>query len=78
MRFATHKNDFKDRQRIVRTLIAAGLPFPDGLAGRIIDAMSQACFFRVRGVLVGTVAFQTYAGLLGANLRGSSLQEPGR
>ena len=73
-RFATLKNDFKDRQRIVRTLIAAGLPFPDGLTGRIVEAMSQAGFFRLRGVLVGTVAFQTYAGLLGANLRGSSLQ----
>jgi hypothetical protein len=73
-RFATLKNDFKDRQRIVRTLIAAGLPFPDGLTGRIVEAMSQAGFFRLRGVLVGTVAFQTYAGLLGLNLRGATLR----
>ena len=73
-RFKTLKNDFKDRQTTVRALIAAGLPFPDPLTGRIIDAMGRAGFFRLRGVLVGTVAFQAYAGILGVNLRGRTVQ----
>lgn len=36
--------------------------------------MGAAGIFRLRGVLVGTVAFQTYAGHLGVRLPGASLQ----
>jgi hypothetical protein len=36
--------------------------------------MHRAGFFRLRGVLIGTVAFQTYAGLLGVDLRGRTIQ----
>ncbi|MFP3921579.1 MAG: GSU2403 family nucleotidyltransferase fold protein, partial [Dichotomicrobium sp.] len=68
-RFETLKSDFRDRQALVRALISAGLPAPDTLSGQIIEAMWQAGFFRLRGVLVGTIAFQAYAGLLGLNLR---------
>ncbi|NHK27197.1 hypothetical protein FF098_004690 [Parvularcula flava] len=44
---------------IIRALKAAGLPEPDGLTGAIIEALAAAGVFRLRGVLVGTVAFQT-------------------
>jgi hypothetical protein len=73
-RFAALKSDFRERQSTVRALAAAGLPSPDPLTGAIVEAMHQAGFFRLRGVLVGTVAFQTYAGLLGLDLRGRTIQ----
>lgn len=62
-RFADIKSDYRERQRTVRALVAAGLVSPDNLTGRVVEAMWQAGFFRLRGVLVGTVAFEAYAGL---------------
>jgi hypothetical protein len=73
-RFATLKSDFRERQSTVRALTAAGLPSPDPLTGAIVEAMHRAGFFRLRGVLIGTVAFQAYAGLLGINLAGRTIQ----
>lgn len=73
-RFAEIKSDFKGRQELVRALIAAGLPSPDDLSGRVVEAIWKAGFFRLRGVLVGTVAFQAYAGPLGIKLSGRPLQ----
>ena len=67
-RFATLKASYKRRQSLVRALIAAGLPTPDDLSGRVVEAFWKAGFFRLRGVLVGTLAFQTYAGVLGVDL----------
>ena len=67
-RFGEIKSSFKRRQTLIRALIAAGLPTPDALSGAIVEAMWKAGFFRLRGVLVGTLAFQTYAGPLGVNL----------
>ncbi len=67
-RFGVLKSGFKRRQTLIRALIAAGLPTPDALSGLIVEAMWKAGFFRLRGVLVGTLAFQTYAGPLGINL----------
>jgi hypothetical protein len=67
-RFSTLKASFKRRQTLVRALVAAGLPTPDALSGRIVETLWKAGFFRLRGVLVGTLAFQTYAGLLGVVL----------
>ncbi len=67
-RFSTLKAGYKRRQTLVRALVAAGLPTPDALSGRIIEALWKAGFFRLRGVLVGTLAFQTYAGVLGVQL----------
>ena len=63
-RFGEIKSSFKRRQTLIRALIAAGLPTPDALSGAIVEAMWKAGFFRLRGVLVGTLAFQTYAGPL--------------
>lgn len=73
-RFAEIKSDFKQRQEMVRALAATGLPTPDALSGAIVEAMWKAGFFRLRGVLVGTVAFQAYAGPLGIKLGGRPLQ----
>ena len=73
-RFDDIKSDYRDRQRMVRALTAAGLVPPDNLTGRLVEAMWQAGFFRLRGVLVGTVAFQSYAGLIGIDVRGRAMQ----
>ena len=73
-RFAEIKSDFKQRQEMVRALVAAGLPTPDTNSGLVVEAMWKAGFFRLRGVLVGTVAFQAYAGPLGVRLGGRPLQ----
>ena len=67
-RFGEIKSGFKRRQTLIRALVAAGLPTPDPVSGAIVQAMSKAGFFRLRGVLVGTLAFQTYAGSLGVKL----------
>ena len=72
-RFAEIKSDFKRRQEMVRALSAAGLPTPDAISGAVIEAMWKAGFFRLRGVLVGTLAFQAYAGPLGIRLGGRPL-----
>ncbi len=67
-RFAEIKSDFKGRRELIRSLVAAGLPAPDRLSGDIIEALGRAGFFRLRGVLVGTLAYQAYAGILGVRL----------
>ncbi|MCK0198530.1 GSU2403 family nucleotidyltransferase fold protein [Ancylobacter sp. 6x-1] len=73
--FADLKADHRARRKLVSTLIReAYLPRPDPLAGDIIQALATAGFFRLRGVLVGTVAFQCYAAVLGVRLPNTALQ----
>ncbi len=72
-RFAEIKSDFKQRQEMGRALIATGLPTPDAIAGAVTEALWKAGFFRLRGVLVGTLAYQAYAGPLGIKLGGRPL-----
>ncbi len=67
-RFEQIKVDFKGRRELIRSLTAAGLPVPDRLSGAVVEAMGRAGFFRLRGVLVGTLAYQAYAGILGVRL----------
>jgi len=73
-RFAGIKSDFKGRQEMVRALSASGLPTPDPISALVVEAMWKAGFFRLRGVLVGTVAYQAYAGPLGIRISGRPLQ----
>lgn len=65
-RFQEIKQDHQSRSEAVRLLKAAGLPTPDPLSGALLQALSKAGYFRLRGVLVGTIAFQTYPGIVGA------------
>lgn len=63
------KNDLKSRRQLVSTLTRiAGLPTPERFTGDVVEVLGNAGFFRLRGVLVGTVAFQCYSGLLGVKL----------
>lgn len=68
-RFAELKFDYDERRALVRSLVSAGLPRADAMSGEIIDAMGRAGFFRLRGVLIGTAAYQCYAGVLGARIK---------
>jgi hypothetical protein len=44
------------------------------MTGDIVEALAKAGLFRLRGVLVGTVAFQTYSALLGVRLSNTIMQ----
>ncbi len=73
-RFATIKSDYKQRREMVRGLIATRLPAPDAMAGSVVEALWKAGFFRLRGVLVGSLAYQCYAGPLGIRLTAASVR----
>lgn len=68
------KSDADGRRAIRRSLIAAGLAETDSFTASVIEALARAGVFRLRAVIVGTVAFQTYAGLLGIRLPGISIR----
>ncbi|MBZ9798740.1 GSU2403 family nucleotidyltransferase fold protein [Mesorhizobium sp. ES1-4] len=73
--FREIKDDLRSRRKLVSTLVReAGLTEPEKFTGDIVQALGKAGIFRLRGVLVGTVAFQSYAGYLGVRLPGGSLQ----
>lgn len=73
--FRQIKDDLRSRRKLVSTLVReAGLTEPERFTGDVVEALGKAGIFRLRGVLVGTVAFQTYAGYLGVRLPGASLQ----
>ncbi|MBY3489906.1 nucleotidyltransferase family protein [Rhizobium laguerreae] len=71
-RVADHKRDKDDlraRRRLVNTLTReGGMTAPDAMSGDIVEALADGGLFRLRGVLIGTVAFQCYSGLLGVRL----------
>lgn len=72
-KFGDIKSDYKQRRNMVRALMTLGIEPPDSITGNVIEALWKAGFFRLRGVLVGTTAFQTYSGILGVKLKGSTL-----
>ena len=67
--FKREKSDLRARRRMVSSLTReGGMIAPDRMSGDIVEALANGGLFRLRGVLIGTVAFQTYAGLLGVRL----------
>lgn len=63
------KDDLRARRRLVNTLTReGGMISPDAMTGDIVQALANGGLFRLRGVLIGTVAFQCYSGLLGVRL----------
>lgn len=63
------KTDYKGRRKLVSTLTReAGLTVPDRQTGEVVEALARAGLFRLRGILVGTIAFQSYAAYLGIRL----------
>jgi hypothetical protein len=68
------KDNIRERRRMVSTLRRAGLPGPDPFAGDVTKALADAGLFRLRAVLIGSVAFSTYAGMLGVRLPSAAMQ----
>jgi hypothetical protein len=55
---------------MVRALVHSyGLPAPLPAVGQVVEGLARSGVFRLRAVLVGTVAYQTYAAVLGVRLR---------
>jgi hypothetical protein len=77
-RIAHHKearDDQRERRALVSTLVRSfNLPRPIAEIGDVIAALARAGVFRLRGVLVGTVAYQTYSAMLGVRLAVGALQ----
>lgn len=77
-RIAHHKeirDDARERRALVSTLVRSfGLPRPIPEIGKVLNALANAGVFRLRAVLVGTVAFQTYPAMLGVRLPGAPVQ----
>ncbi len=74
-----HHREARDDQRARRALVSSlvrvfGLSRPVREIGDIVAALAKAGVFRLRGVLVGTVAYQTYSGMLGCRLPAAALQ----
>jgi hypothetical protein len=67
------KTSYKARRSLVTSLRDIGLPTPPALVGDVVEVLWKAGIFRLRGVLVGTLAYQTYAGLLGVRLPSASV-----
>jgi hypothetical protein len=73
--FKDLKADARARRKIVSTLVReAYLPRPEAKVGEIVAALAAAGFFRLRGVLIGTVAFQAYSALLAMRLPNTAMQ----
>ena len=53
---------------MVAALKRARFPAPDAMSGRVLEALARAGVFRLRVVVVGTVAYQTYPAILGVRL----------
>jgi hypothetical protein len=77
-RIAHHRetrDDARERRSLVSALVRSfNLPRPNPEIGDVIEALAKAGVFRLRGVLVGTVAYQTYSAMLGIRLSAASLQ----
>jgi hypothetical protein len=69
------RSDESQRRTLVSALVRSfNLPRPNPEIGNIIEALASAGVFRLRGVLVGTVAYQTYLAMLGVRLSPSLMQ----
>jgi hypothetical protein len=77
-RIARHreaKRDQNAQRAMVRSLVNSyGLPAPLPAVAQVVEGLTRSGVFRLRGVLVGTVAYQTYAAMLGMRLRGALVQ----
>ncbi len=69
------RNDARERRALVSTLVRSfNMPRPIPQIGDVTAALAKAGVFRLRGVLVGTVAYQTYSAMLGVRLANALLE----
>ncbi|THK33412.1 hypothetical protein EHS39_36615 [Ensifer sp. MPMI2T] len=68
------KSDYRIRRRLVSSLTRdGGLLAADRSSGLIVETLVTAGLFRLRAVLVGTLAFGTYSGLLGVRIPAATI-----
>ncbi len=73
--FKAIKDDYTARRRLVSTLVNdAMLPRPEDMAGDIVEALWKGGLFRMRAVMIGSVAFGCYPGLLGVRLPAAAMR----
>lgn len=69
------KDNIRERRRLVGMLLrSGGMASPDRFAGDVTKALADAGLFRLRAVLIGSVAFSCYSGMLGVRLPNSVMQ----
>lgn len=69
------KDDLRERRRLVSMLLrSGGMSAPDSFAGDVTKILADAGLFRLRAVLIGSVAFGCYGGILGVRLPSAALQ----
>jgi hypothetical protein len=68
------KSSYRQRRSHVGALRQYGLSAPPDETGKILRGLAAAGVFRLRACVVGTVANQTYGGILGVRFPGSSKQ----
>lgn len=62
--FRALKDDHRARRKLVSTLVReAGFARPEAGTGEIVVALVRAGLFRMRAVLVGTIAYQCLGGI---------------
>jgi hypothetical protein len=70
---AQARSDERERRALVSTLIRSfRLPSPPPEIGNVLASLANAGVFRLRAVLVGTLAYQTYSAMLGEPLSASA------
>jgi hypothetical protein len=62
------KSSYKERRSILRALRAFGLSGPLQETAKILRGLADKGVFRLRTCVIGTIAYQTYQGLLGVKL----------
>lgn len=71
-RIARHRHwqdDRRERRALITTLLrTAGVPQPNADMGAVVSTLARSGVFRKRAVLIGTVAYHTYAPMLGVKL----------
>jgi hypothetical protein len=69
------RDDERERRALVSTLVRSfGFTPPIKQIGEVLAELAKAGVFRLRSVLIGTVAYQCYPPMLGAKLPNSLLQ----
>jgi hypothetical protein len=70
----TIKSAYRERRQLIAALRQSGLYAPPAETGDVLAAMAAAGVFRLRACVIGTVAYQTYGGLLGVKLADAAVQ----
>jgi hypothetical protein len=62
------KSSYKERRAIIAALRAFGLSGPLDESGKILRGLADHGVFRLRACVIGTIAYQTYQGIVGVKL----------